>query len=472
MTMNTELPEEKTFKKAVLLVSTFAAFLVPFLTSALNLALPSIGKELHANAISLGWVISSFLLSSAIFLLPFGRLGDIIGRKKIFTSGILLFTLSTFMIIFSGSITTLIILRVFQGISSALIFGTSMAILTSVFQPGERGKAIGINITATYLGLSLGPVIGGLLTHYFGWRSIFAFLVPFGVVSLILIQRKIKTEWAEAIGEKFDWRGSVIYGLALASFMYGFSRLPSSTGWICIVIAVLMAVLFLLFENKINNPVFDIRLIMKNRVFAFSAVAALINYSATSAIGFFISLYLQYLKGLDARTAGLIMISQPIAMTLLSPLAGKLSDKKNPGAIASVGMGITASGLILLCFVTSETSDYIIVLLLLLMGIGFGLFSSPNSNAIMSSVEKRHLGVASGVVGTMRMVGQMMSMGIAMMLISLYIGKLTINPATYPGLISAMRTGFIIFSILSVFGIFASLARHEKMRKGEMANGF
>jgi MFS family permease len=233
-----------------------------------------------------------------------------------------------------------------------------------------------------------------------------------------------------------------------------------------------MAVLFLLFENKINNPVFDIRLIMKNRVFAFSAVAALINYSATSAIGFFISLYLQYLKGLDARTAGLIMISQPIAMTLLSPLAGKLSDKKNPGAIASVGMGITASGLILLCFVTSETSDYIIVLLLLLMGIGFGLFSSPNSNAIMSSVEKRHLGVASGVVGTMRMVGQMMSMGIAMMLISLYIGKLTINPATYPGLISAMRTGFIIFSILSVFGIFASLARHEKMRKGEMANGF
>jgi MFS family permease len=376
------------------------------------------------------------------------------------------------MIIFSGSITTLIILRVFQGISSALIFGTSMAILTSVFQPGERGKAIGINITATYLGLSLGPVIGGLLTHYFGWRSIFAFLVPFGVVSLILIQRKIKTEWAEAIGEKFDWRGSVIYGLALASFMYGFSRLPSSTGWICIVLAVLMAVLFLLFENKINNPVFDIRLIMKNRVFAFSAVAALINYSATSAIGFFISLYLQYLKGLDARTAGLIMISQPIAMTLLSPLAGKLSDKKNPGAIASVGMGITASGLILLCFVTSETSDYIIVLLLLLMGIGFGLFSSPNSNAIMSSVEKRHLGVASGVVGTMRMVGQMMSMGIAMMLISLYIGKLTINPATYPGLISAMRTGFIIFSILSVFGIFASLARHEKMRKGEMANGF
>ena len=460
--MSVDISEEKAFKKSVLLISTFAAFLTPFLTSAVNLALPSIGNDLHANAINLGWVISSFILTSAIFLLPFGRLGDIIGRKKIFTIGIVLFTISTFLIVFSHSITSLIILRIFQGFSSAMIFGTSMAILTSVFQPGERGKAIGINITATYLGLSLGPVIGGLLTHYLGWRSIFAFLVPFGIISVILIQTKIKTEWAEAVGERFDWRGSVIYGIALASFMYGFSRLPSSLGWVCIATGVLMAGVFLFFENRISNPVFDIRLILRNRIFAFSGIAALINYSATSAIGFFISLYLQYLKGLDARTAGLIMISQPIAMTLLSPLAGKLSDKRNPGAIASVGMGITASGLVLLCFISETTPDYLIVLLLLLMGIGFGLFSSPNSNAIMSSVEKRHLGIASGVVGTMRMVGQMMSMGIAMMLISLFIGKQTINPATYPGLISAMRTGFVIFSILSVFGIFASLARHEK----------
>jgi len=460
--MNVDLSEEKSFKKSVLLVSAFAAFLVPFLSSAANLALPSIGKEFHANAIGLGWVISSFILSSAIFLLPFGRLGDIVGRKKIFFLGILLFTVSTFLIIFSWSIVSLIVFRILQGLSSAMIFGTSMAIITSVFQPGERGRAIGINITSTYLGLSCGPVIGGLLTQYLGWRSIFAFLVPFGIISLILINRKIKTEWAEAVGEKFNWRGSIVYGITLASFMYGFSRLPSSLGWICIVIAIMMAIVFLIIENKISNPVFDIRLIMRNRVFAFSAIAALINYSATSAIGFFISLYLQYLKGLDARTAGLIMISQPIAMTLLSPVAGKLSDKKNPGVIASIGMGITASGLILLCFIREDTSDYFIVLLLLLMGIGFGLFSSPNSNAIMSSVEKRYLGVASGVVGTMRMIGQMMSMGIAMMLLSLYIGKQSINHTTYPGLISAMRTGFIIFSILSVLGIFASLARHGK----------
>lgn len=462
--MNSEKTGDITSKRSVLLVATFAAFLTPFMGSAVNLALPSIGKDLNANAIELGWVISSFILSSAIFLLPFGRLADIIGRKKVFSTGILLFTFSTFLIIFSHSILSLIILRIFQGLASAMIFGTSLAIITSVFQPGERGKAMGINITAVYLGLSLGPVIGGVLTQYLGWRSIFAFLVPFGIVSLILIKRKIKTEWAEASGEKFDWRGSVLYGTALALFMYGFSKLPSTPGWICVASGLILAILFIIFEKKISNPVFDIRLIISNRVFAFSGIAALINYSATSAIGFFISMYLQYLKGFDARTAGLIMISQPIAMTLLSPIAGKLSDRKNPGVIASAGMGMTAAGLVFLCFMRESTPVYAIVLLLILMGIGFGLFSSPNSNAIMSSVEKRHLGVASGVVGTMRMVGQMMSMGIAMMLISLYIGKQTINPETYPGLISAMRTGFLIFSVLSVFGIFASLARNEKLK--------
>jgi EmrB/QacA subfamily drug resistance transporter len=461
--MNADLTEEKTSKRSVLIVATFAAFLTPFLGSAVNLALPSIGRDLKADAIGLGWVISSFILSSAIFLLPFGRLADIIGRKKIFSYGILLFTVSTFLIIFSHSITSLIILRIFQGLASAMIFGTSLAIITSVYQPGERGRAMGINITAVYLGLSCGPIIGGLLTQYLGWRSIFAFLVPFGIISLILINRKIKTEWADAKGEKFDWAGSFIYGIALASFMYGFSKLPSSTGWICLVTGVIMAVVFLIAENKITNPVFDVRLILHNRVFAFSGIAALIHYSATSATGFFISLYLQYLKGLDARTAGLIMISQPIAMTLLSPLAGSLSDKRNPGIIASIGMGMTATGLILLCFITMTTPDYLIVLLLMVMGVGFGLFSSPNSNAIMSSVEKRHLGVASGVVGTMRMIGQMMSMGIAMMLLALYIGKQEINPSTYPGLISAMKTGFLIFSVMSIFGIFASLARNEKL---------
>jgi MFS family permease len=455
--------DERSLKRSVLLVSAFAAFLVPFLGSALNIALPAIGKDLHSNAMDLSWVVSSFLLSSAVFLLPFGRLGDITGRKKIFLTGIILFTVTSFLIIFSSSMTSLIILRVFQGFSGAMIFGTSLAILTSVFPAGERGRAMGINVTSTYIGLSAGPVIGGLLTHAAGWRSIFILLVIIGIASIYLIIKKMKLEWAEAKGEKFDWKGSVIYGFALSGFIYGFSKLPSATGWVFLGAGIVTAVFFLFFEKRTAFPVFDVKLVLRNRVLAFSGLAALIHYSATNATGFFISFYLQYLKGLDARSAGLIMISQPLAMALLSPAAGNLSDKRNPGVIASVGMGLTGTGLVMLCFITAATPVWLIVLMLSVMGIGFALFSSPNSNAIMSSVEKRYLGIASGIVGTMRMIGQMMSMGIAMMLISLYIGKQKIEPATYQGLLSAMRTGFTIFSGLSVLGIFASLARNSSL---------
>lgn len=455
--------EERDLKRSVLVVTAFAAFLTPFLSSAINLALPSISKDLNTSAIELGWIASSFILSTAMFLLPFGRLADIFGRKKIFKWGIFLFTLASFLIVFSWNFESLLVFRIFQGISGAMIFGTSLAIITSVFGPGERGKAMGINITAVYIGLSGGPVIGGLLTQYFGWRSIFAFLVPIGLISLYLIFKKMRPEWAEAQGEKFDSKGSVIYGISLAAFMYGFSKLPSAQGWIFLGSGFILGLFFMLFEKGISNPVFDIRLILRNRVFAFSGIAALIHYSATSATGFFISLYLQYIKGFDARTAGFIMISQPVMMALLSPMAGKLSDKNNPGVIASCGMGLTAAGLIMLCFVNENSPVYFIIGLLVVMGVGFGLFSSPNSNAIMSSVEKKHFGVASSVVGTMRMVGQMLSMGIAMMLLAVYIGKKSIVPDNYPQLVAAMRTGFVIFSALCILGIFASLARNNDL---------
>jgi EmrB/QacA subfamily drug resistance transporter len=462
----------KDLKRSVLIVSAFAAFLTPFMGSAITLALPAIGKAMNASAVQLGWVASSFILSSALFLLPFGKLADITGRKKIFTIGIVLFTFSTFLVIFCNTIEFLIALRILQGVASAMIFGTSLAILTSVFEPGERGKAMGINITAVYAGLSGGPVIGGFLTQYFGWKSIFYFLFPIGLISLILIFTKIKNEWMESKGEKFDWPGSVIYGFSLAAFMYGFSKLPATSGWVILLSGIVAGLAFLLWEKRVEYPVFDINLVLKNKVFAFSGLAALIHYSATSAIGFFMSLYLQYLHGLDARSAGLIMISQPIAMTVVSPLAGKLSDKKNPGVIASAGMAMTAAGLIVLCFITADTPHSLIVVLLGIMGIGFGLFSSPNSNAIMSSVEKKHLGVASGVVGTMRMVGQMLSMGIAMMLLSVFIGgKDAINPSNYNVLINAMKTGFVIFSVLCVFGIFASLARNNSITINGQKNG-
>ncbi len=456
---------DKELKRSVLTVTAFASFLTPFMGSSINLALPSIGDEMGINAVTLNWIVSSYMLTTSILLLPAGRAGDILGRKKIFTAGLVIFTLAMIMLTFTPGIKWLIGVRILQGAGGAMMFGTNMAILTSVFPPGERGRAMGINVTAVYAGLASGPFLGGLLTRYLGWRSIFAFLVPMGIISLIMIRRKMKGEWAEARGESFDWPGAVIYGMAIAALMYGFSKLPSVPGWFITIAGMALVPLFILRENKTVHPLFDITLISRNRIFAFSSLAALIHYAATSAIGFFLSLFLQYIKELGPRDAGFVLMAWPVTMALISPAAGKLSDTRNPGVLASIGMTITSAGLIMLCFLTAETSILFIVIVLVIMGAGFSLFSSPNSNAIMSSVEKRQLGNASGMLGTMRNVGQTFSMAIALMLLAIYMGQAKIDPSNYPELIGAMKSAFVIFSILCFAGIFASLARNKSLRK-------
>jgi len=456
---------ERELKRSVLTVTAFASFLTPFMGSAVNLALPSIGEEFSLNAVTLNWIVSSYMLTTSILLLPAGRAGDILGRRKVFTAGMVVFTLSMILLTFTPGIRWLIGVRILQGVGGAMMFGTNMAILTSVFPPGERGRAMGINVTAVYAGLASGPFLGGLLTRYLGWRSIFALLIPMGIVSLILIRSRMKKEWAEARGESFDWPGAVVYGFAMAALMYGFSKLPDLRGWIITGTGLLLMPLFILREKKAFHPLFDITLISGNRVFAFSSLAALIHYAATSAIGFFLSLFLQYIKDLGPRDAGFVLMAWPVTMTLISPLAGKLSDHHNPGVLASIGMAISTAGLIMLCFLNEHTPVAFIVIILLFMGAGFSLFSSPNSNAIMSSVEKRQLGNASGMLGTMRNVGQTFSMAIALMLLALFMGHETINPGNYPQLMKSMKTGFIVFSFLCFAGVFASLARNKSLRK-------
>lgn len=455
------MDNKKDIKRSVLAVTAFSAFLTPFMGSSINLALPVMGREFGISAINLNWIVSSYILSTAMFLLPFGRLADIAGRKKVFSLGIMLFSVSSLLVFFSRTFAFFIVLRVAQGFSSAMIFGTGLAIITSVFPPGERGRAMGINVTATYIGLSTGPFLGGLLTRYFGWRSIFLFLVPFSIGVLILIAAKLKGEWAESKGEKFDLIGSLIYGISLLLIMYGFSQLPVLRGFILIFSGIVLFILFVLIEKRVVNPVLDLTLITGNRVFALSGLAAFIHYSATSAIGFFVSLYLQYIKGLDSAKAGLILISMPVSMALLSSYAGRLSDRYHPGRIASSGMAVTAAGIILMCFITMNTPVPVVSVLLIIMGCGFAFFSSPNTNAIMSSVEKKNLGLASGMVGTMRMTGQMISMGISMLLFALFLGREPINKSNYPSFLASMKVGLVIFAGLCIVGIFASLARNN-----------
>jgi MFS family permease len=361
---------------------------------------------------------------------------------------------------------TIIPLRVVQGMGGALIYGTAVAILTAV-TPGEnRGKALGIYTTSVYLGLSLGPFLGGFMTAAFGWRSIFIVNVPVGILALWLVRTRLTGEWADARGESFDTRGAVLYGLSLVAVMLGFTWLPGRMGMLMIVAGVLLLAGFVLQERRARHPLLDITLFTGNRVFAFSNLAALINYAATFAVTFFLSFYLQSIRGFDPAMAGLVLVTQPILQAIFSSPAGRLSDRVEPGKVASAGMGLCAAGLLLLAFIRGDTPLSYLIAALTLLGIGFALFSSPNTNAVMSSVEPRCYGVASGTLGTSRYVGQMLSMGIAMTLFAVFIGQVEIGPANYPGLLSAIQAGFLIMTILCVIGIFPSLAR-GKMRESE-----
>ena len=264
------------------------------------------------------------------------------------------------------------------------------------------------------------------------------------------------------MGERFDRAGSVIYAGALIAVMYGFSLVPDSTGIVLIGAGIIISIIFALYEMRVPAPVLDMRLLFRNRVFAFSNLASLINYSATFAVTFLLSLDLQYTKGFSPEYAGLILIVQPAVMALVSPVAGRLSDRIDPQIVASAGMGFTAIGLFLLVFLSESTPLWYMLACLVVLGLGFGLFSSPNTNAIMSAVEKRYYGVASGMNGTMRLVGQMLSMGIAMMLFSLIIGRVEITPAYYPRFIESLHYAFVLFTIFCVFGIAASLMRGKQ----------
>ena len=450
--------EERSLQRTALLVTTLSSLLTPMMASAVNIAMPAIARDFAMDAVSLSWVASSYLLAAAVFLLPFGRLADIVGRKRIFKIGTVIFSGASLLAGLAPATDIFLFARLVQGIGAAMIFGTGIAILTSVYPPHRRGWVLGVNVAATYTGLSLGPFVGGMLTQYLGWRSVFLLNVPLGLLVLAAVWLKMPQEWADSRGEPFDCTGSLVYLLMLTAFMLGFTWLPRPGGVVLLLAAAGALLLFMKWEAGHAHPIFQAGLIRGNTVFAFSNLAALVNYSATFAITFLLSLYLQYIKGFTPRSAGLVLIAQPVVMAVFSPLAGRLSDRLEPRIVASAGMGLSAAGLFLFVWLQANSGLGFIVGALVLVGFGFALFSSTNTNAVMGSVEKKYYGVASATLGTMRMVGQMLSMAIATLVFSLFIGKVRITPASYPLFLTGMRVSFVIFFVLCCCGVFFSLA--------------
>ncbi len=456
---------DQSTKHAVLLVAVMASFLTPFMASSINVALPNIQRDFHIDAMTLTWVPTTYLLSCVVFLIPLGRLADLTGRKLVFIIGILIFTVSSLLCVVSPNILTFLAFRILQGLGTSMIFGTGMAMLATVYPPGERGRVIGINVAVVYIGLSSGPVLGGFITEYFSWRGIFGATIPLGLITIFVALRRLNWVWRYTGDEKFDILGSILYGLSTLMFMVGLSTLPAVTGAVLLISGMCMFYFFIRYELKLDDPVINLELFRTNRAFTFSSVAALINYSATFAVTFLLSLYLQYIKALTPKHAGMILMAQPVTMALIAPISGRISDRIDPGKVASVGMAITSAGLFMLAFLTKETTTAIILTNLILLGLGFSIFSSPNMNAIMNSVEKNDYGFASGVVGSMRLLGQTLSMGLAQLVFAIFLGPVHFTPEIYPVFMLSLKVAFMLFGVICAIGIFPSVTRGAILEK-------
>ncbi len=446
-------------QKTALMVVSLSSFIMPMMLSSVNVAIPTIALKLHADALQLSWVSTAYLLTAAVFLLPFGKVADMIGRKKIYLYGMSTVITASLLAASSRSIEALIMWRIWQGIGAAMLFGTGVAILTSIFPPEKRGRALGINVSAIYFGLTCGPLFGGWVTQHISWRAVFVIHVPVAIFVLILSKVKLIGEWKGKEGQKLDIIGSLIYAVCIISLMIGLSKVPGWNGFILLTVSLVSLVFFIRYERRQRYPLLDIKIFSGNRALSFSCLASLTLYTCTFALTFLMSLYLQNVKNLSPQFAGVIMICQPVIMALLSPSAGKLSDKIEPRYLTAMGMSLIAIGLALLTRLHSESTIGYILCCLSFTGIGFALFASPNTNAIMSSVDKTNLGVASSSVSTTRVLGQMFSMAVVTMAFAMVMGPLSISPETTPLLLKGIRLSLMVTTCLAVLGIYLSMAR-------------
>lgn len=451
---------QRVSRSATLLVVCTAHFLMPFMMSAVGVALPVIGREFSASAMQLGLVETTYVLSASIFLLAMGRMGDLYGRRRIFQCGIVIFTLAGGLLSQAWSIESMIALRFLQGMGGSMVMATTFAIVVSVFPSGERGKALGIAVASVYAGISCGPFFGGALITTFGWRAIFYLAVPLGLLTFVISCLKLRGEWAEARGEPFDWRGSLVYAGAILLLIFGASNLDRGTwAWLLALSGTCGLGLFLVLESRTPYPVLNVALLRRNRVFAFSNLAALLNYAGTFGVTFFLSLYLQYVKGLDPHEAGMVLMIQPIVQAVFSPLCGRLSDRLSAATVATIGMSLCATGIGAAATISRATPIALIMVMLVILGLGFALFSSPNVSVIMGSVEPRYLGVASGLNSTMRTLGMMGSMTIITITFSIVMAGQAVTAETQPQFLFSMHAALMTFSALCVIGIIFSMAR-------------
>ena len=445
-------------QRRVIIMVGANAFASALLISTVNVALPAIAADLAIDATLLNWIPLIFLTASATFILPFARLSDRFGRKRVLLIGIVGVSIASLCAAMAESAAMLIAMRFLQGVCAAVGFVTVISIVSAALPVQVRGRAFGIIASLMYLGLTLGPVVGGFVVDYYGWRWTFVIQIPVSLYAL-WIGWGIDKEWMGPSYASFDFAGALVYGAAIITLSCGVAYLPSLLGVAAIAASIAAIAGFVVLEARLREPLFNVRLFQTHTTFAFSCAAAFLMYAATFSNVVLMSLYLQYLKSMSAQAAGLILLVQPLAIALTAPFAGRLSDRFEPRFVASLGIALTGIGLSLLAMIDADTHLDFIIPSLAVSGVGFALFAPVNANAVMSSVEPDHYGMAAGAHACLRVVGQMLSMIVVTLIFALVIGRVQITPESYVELGHSIRLSFWVMVALCIPASYFSLNR-------------
>jgi EmrB/QacA subfamily drug resistance transporter len=468
------------YKWTVLLVTTIGAFMTPLDGSIVTIAIPSIASSIRIGLETAVWIPLAYLLLLTVLLINVGRIADLKGRKRFYAVGFVVFTAGSVLCAVSTTDLQLVVFRALQGVGAAFIAANSTAIVTDSFPRTELGKALGINTMAVYIGLAAGPVIGGILVQNYGWRSIFYVNVPIGILVVTLTILKLRETGRGQTSGGFDLAGATALSLALGSLLV-LLTLGSTYGWISaptlglLILSGTMLMLFLRVESKLARyPTLDLSLFTRNRLFAAANTTALLSYTAFNGVTLMISIYLQSIRGLNVETAGFYLIAESASMALLSPFSGWLSDRLGSRLLSTLGMFLVSVGLYFFSWLNAASSALDVISRLILVGVGFGVFSSPNTSAVMGSVKQTKLGVASGTLGTMRFMGQ--SIGLALLgtvmattlppktLLALFTGLSVQNGVAVGEFVQGMSNFFLVTSAIGVVATLTSLVRGQENR--------
>jgi MFS family permease len=460
-------------RRFILLTTSIAAFLSPFLSSAIAFAVPKIGESFRLSFYQGSVLPVIFLIPLASFMILFGRLSDDLGRVKIFRLGLLIFAVSALLAPAIHSYLYLVVMIFFAGLGAAVLSTNSTAIVSYVYASGGRGFALGINAMSVYLGLTLAPFLGGLLIEFNDWQSIFFFSGPLAICALLMSAASMRGIEIRGPPGRTNLRQASMFSLFIillttyAAFgdIFGYMRLIYLP-----LLSLFVLFLFLHYEIRSENPIIPASVFRRNRTFVASIATAFLNYVSTFSIVFVFSIYLQVILHVNPFVSGLIILPEPVLMVLLSPVAGKLADRMGSRLIASSGMVIIGASFLLL-FLLVSVSRADIMILLGILGVGFGLFSAPNTNSVMGSVRREDSGIASGILGTMRFTGQMVSIVAATLILSLYMPRsliigmfsgsiVTITPLFYNSFISGFRVVMLISSLLAFIGAVSSTMKN------------